>query len=61
MNKKKTIGITIIVIGIILFLFAGYKLLNSNKATSKDSNLKNIENNSLTEVKEDKNIESNLK
>ena len=29
MNKKKTIGITIIVIGIILFLFAGYKLLNS--------------------------------
>ena len=60
MNKKKTIGITIIVIGIILFLFAGYKLLNLNRTTSKDSNLNNIENNSLTEVKEDKNIESNL-
>ena len=59
MNKKKTIGITIIVIGIILFLFAGYKLLNSNKATSKNSNLNN-ENNNLTEVKEDNNIESNL-
>ena len=46
MNKKKLIGVIILIIGIVAVSFAGYKLFVSNDIVSNDSN----ENNSNAEI-----------
>ena len=63
MDKKKLIGVIILIIGIVAVSFAGYKLFVSNDIVSNDSNennSNNIENNNSNENTKDEKVEANL-